>query len=276
MRLLGWLFALAGAVMAGGVHATDGVIEINHAKALAGGGYPVVISQAGSYRLTSNLLQPDSGTTVIRITAANVTLDLNGFSILGSNACSLPPVSCSHNGGGRGIWSASPGNVLVRNGAINGMGNACVYISFGYAVLQDLVVSHCGGDGISTDVGTSGKVHHLVARNNLGTGINLGRGEVADSEATWNGADGIHTVYLVRNSVAFGNDGYGIVIGSAGGSVIGSAMVSNKLHGLSIGAQTTLSASLISNNNSAGAQVQTNGYVFLNGGANLCAPVACP
>ena len=45
--------------------ASDGVIEINQARALQGGvtegdtpGFPVTISQSGSYRLTGNLTVP--------------------------------------------------------------------------------------------------------------------------------------------------------------------------------------------------------------------------
>ncbi len=35
--------------------AADGILEINHASAIAGGGFPVTIAVPGSYRLTSNL-----------------------------------------------------------------------------------------------------------------------------------------------------------------------------------------------------------------------------
>ena len=49
--------------------AVDGVVEINQAKALAGGvtagdtaGFPATISQSGSYRLTGNLTVPDADT----------------------------------------------------------------------------------------------------------------------------------------------------------------------------------------------------------------------
>ena len=36
-------------------------------------GYPVTLSQPGSYRLTSNLVQPDAATSVIRATANDVS-----------------------------------------------------------------------------------------------------------------------------------------------------------------------------------------------------------
>jgi len=44
-------------------------------------GFPVTISEVGSYRLTGNL--SIGSTDAIEITADNVTLDLNGFLIIG-------------------------------------------------------------------------------------------------------------------------------------------------------------------------------------------------
>ena len=67
--------------------AVDGVIEINHASALAGGvtapdlpNYPVTLAGPGSFRLTG-ALAPPAGQHAIVITGSHVTLDLNGFSI---------------------------------------------------------------------------------------------------------------------------------------------------------------------------------------------------
>ena len=70
--------------------AVDGVIEINQTRAVAGGvtagdtaGFPVTISASGSYRLTSDLQVGTSANFGITIGAADVTLDLNGFNIVG-------------------------------------------------------------------------------------------------------------------------------------------------------------------------------------------------
>ena len=60
--------------------ADDGVLGINATCAVQTGrfagdtpGYPVTLSQPGSYRLTSNLVQPDAATSVIRATANDVS-----------------------------------------------------------------------------------------------------------------------------------------------------------------------------------------------------------
>src|SRR5438128_5729077 len=71
------------------IYAVDGVVLIDQNRALAGSvtfgdapGFPVTLSQPGSYRLSGNLTVPDANTTAIEVTANNVTIDLNGFSIL--------------------------------------------------------------------------------------------------------------------------------------------------------------------------------------------------
>src|SRR5947199_6672479 len=83
--------------------AVDGVVLIDQNRALAGGvtpgdapGFPVTISLAGSYRLSGNLTVPNANTTAISITSDNVTIDLNGFSIIGPTVCmGFPVTSCS-------------------------------------------------------------------------------------------------------------------------------------------------------------------------------------
>ena len=69
--------------------AADGEILITQAKALAGNvtpgdtpGYPVTLSKTGSYKLGSNLF-PTANTDGIDITAAFVTVNLNGFALNG-------------------------------------------------------------------------------------------------------------------------------------------------------------------------------------------------
>jgi len=105
--------------------ATDGAIEINHERALAGGvggdlvadpaGYPVILTQPGSYRLTGNLTVPNVNTIAVSVRASNVTLDLGGFAILGPVVCTGSPVtSCSGSGLGSGVTSTSNFRSIVQ------------------------------------------------------------------------------------------------------------------------------------------------------------------
>jgi hypothetical protein len=75
--------------LAGPAGAVDGTIEINQAKVLAAGGFPFIITTPGSYRLTSNLTVPAGKIGIENSaggTAGGVTIDLNGFSIIGPTA----------------------------------------------------------------------------------------------------------------------------------------------------------------------------------------------
>ena len=69
------------------LQAADGVIEINQAIVEANGGFPYVISEPGSYKLSGNLTVPDENTTAIEVGAHGVTVDLNGFAIIGPVQC---------------------------------------------------------------------------------------------------------------------------------------------------------------------------------------------
>ena len=117
-----------------GALAVDGVVLINQSTITnglpncptAGSGALAVICQSGSYRLSGNLTVPDINTTAIQITSDDVTLDPNGFAILGPVACNhrAVPVVCTVKGLGMGpgILSFS-NNVSVSNGDITGMGS---------------------------------------------------------------------------------------------------------------------------------------------------------
>jgi len=91
----------------------------------------VSINLPGIYKLSSNLVVPNENTTAIQINVNNVTIDLNGFAILGPNVCATDGVNvaqpCTKPGAGYAIdgGSAVPFNVentRVLNGTIDGMG----------------------------------------------------------------------------------------------------------------------------------------------------------
>lgn len=267
---------VAALLAACAVHASDGVIEINHAKVMAAGGYPYRITQPGSYRLTSNLTQPDADTNVIEIQASDVTLDLNGFAITGANVCTYsagppPSVSCSGLGDGLGVDSLQP-RVTVRNGSVTGVGFACMRLGQ-QALAHDLSISHCGASGISLVSGTIGRV---LASYNRWEGIFIYGGTVSDSAAMYNGAAGIYIFLwdaVVRHSHSTGNVGSGI--GIYNGTVIGNVVGSNGGAGLEVTSQVSYSGNSI-RANAGGATLLGGGAFLLNGGGNVCDGAACP
>lgn len=177
------LLAVALCAVSAIASAVDGVIEINHARALAGGitpgddpGYPVTISQTGSYRLTGNLSMPDANTTGIEVPSqdAHVSIDLNGFSILGPNDCSQSPsgVNCSANGSGYGV-DLHGANSRLHNGVIAGTGSDGVYAPGQNAIIEGLRIMNAGGYGINAG-GEASIVRGNVIKSVHSDGIRTG------------------------------------------------------------------------------------------------------
>src|SRR5690348_5191897 len=90
------LFLLTIAMSPFCAHAVDGVVLINQSTVMAAGGFPYIISQPGSYKLSGNLTMTTTPTgnyvgncggltspcdIAIGIGNSNVSLDLNGFTI---------------------------------------------------------------------------------------------------------------------------------------------------------------------------------------------------
>ena len=212
-----------------GVPAIDGVVRIDQGRALAGGvtpgdapGFPVTISQPGSYRLTGNLIVPDLNTTAIQITADSVTVDLNGFNIIGPAVCRrTPATTCPPSGTGTGIEAAPEGSagqpptgprgIRVLNGSVRGMG------LFGILLRAD--------DSV---------VERATASGNAGAGIVAG--SVFQSASTGNGSFGI-IANIVRDSMSSQNAGDGIilgVIGPSGGVAAGNVSSQNGGFGIAL------------------------------------------
>lgn len=221
--------------------AVDGVILITQANAMAGNvtpgdapGFPVVISQPGSYRLASNLALPDANTTGIEINASNVTLDLNGFAITGNTVCGTfgisPGVfSCTPNGTGHGILGGTNngfnGNtaITVTNGTISGMGNAGVALDNQFVRVSNVTAISNGRQGIF--VGSGSSVMGCSSISNGNAGIQAGAGStVLNNTVNFNRFSGLvlegATAPGYANNVLFGNGVPGVQGGiQMGGNV---------------------------------------------------------
>ncbi len=163
MRLLA--LALLTVVVALPVFATDGVVEINQTCAVNTGcfpgdsaGFPVTISSPGSYILTGTLFIIDPGADGIRISADNVSINVNGFSLVGPGS-----------GSGNGII-ASGSRTVVRNGFVEGFGNAGIETG-PHSLVRDCHLID-NGTGLQLGSGT-GYVGNNVQGN--GTGVSGGR-----------------------------------------------------------------------------------------------------
>jgi nitrous oxidase accessory protein NosD len=172
--------------------AVDGVIEINQAQALAGGvtpddkpGFPVHITESGSYRLTGNLtINQVSG---IYIMASDVTLDLNGFTVFSSTCSSFTdgifvgPDAVNaeiRNGTVRdfcrhGIFSltSAPGVRVIGMRVLSNAANGLNLEGAGHLV-QGCTVSDNGSAGVRA-LGESAIIGNNI-RNNAGVAIIFG------------------------------------------------------------------------------------------------------
>ena len=212
---LGLILPLAFATAA---LAVDGVIEINQVKALDGGitpgdtaGFPVSITLSGSYRLTGNLTVPNENTHGIVVSTGDVTIDLNGFAILGAVSClGTPPVCSPSTGSGDGISTGSS-RLTVINGTIRGM----------------------GGNGINAGFGDS-RIENVHVTSNIGDGI-LGSQEaiIRGNTVRLNGGNGIRVFFgslVLENTITF-NGGFGILLDSPNGGYANNTLRGNNSAG---------------------------------------------
>ncbi len=182
------------------------VITIDQAKALAGNvtpgdtpGFPVTITQPGSYRLSGPLTVSDFRQYGIVIGAPNVTLDLNGFAVTGPRC---GPTRCQIvQSYASGISVQAPG-AIVANGIVDAFAST----------------------GISSDAGADLLLERVHVRRNGSCGLNLnGATVVRNVVASDNASCGIHTQVggLIQGVVAAGNGQYQVSAGS--GSLLSSS-----------------------------------------------------
>ncbi|MCH9648222.1 MAG: hypothetical protein K0U98_08285 [Deltaproteobacteria bacterium] len=216
------------------VQAVDGVIEINAASAAVGSitpgdtpGFPVTLSEQGSYRLTSNLQVPDLDTTGILITASFVSLDLNGFTIFG-------PGGGLGQGDGIDGSSTSVSGVVIRNGTVRGMGSDGIRLSHRARVEK---VHATGNDFNGINLGEGSIVRDCIASLNGGAGIRVDDGSSLVGNTSldndFNGLD------LGQGSVAMGNASMGNdrsgLIASSSVTVVNNSLLNNGLDGARVG-----------------------------------------
>jgi hypothetical protein len=144
---------------------------------------PYTINMQGSYYLTTNLTG-QAGTNGITILSDNVSLDLNGFALIGVTG-SLAAIRIDPDNTRR--------NIAIHNGTICGWGQWGIYGHFGeYLIIHDVFACSNGVYGISAGSGSivtrctsmghsssgfwlySGSmITECIARKNSGAGIDL-------------------------------------------------------------------------------------------------------
>jgi len=183
---------------------------------------PFTIADPGSYYVTTNLVGV-SGSSAITISNNNVTLDLNGFALLGVPG-SLYAVA----------FANSQTNVIVRNGTMNGW-RIGVHETSGNSrnvVLENLAIFASGSDGILFD--SAADIRDCLCSSNVAIGISVTGGRVMGCTANFNRNSGIemNAGGLVQNCWSGYNGNYGIE--TSGGIVSGCWVQNNVWSGIQV------------------------------------------
>jgi hypothetical protein len=275
------LLAIAVVFTAAVAGASEGQLEINQSCVATGcfpgdaPGFPVTITAAGAYRLTSNLSQTviagiSSATDAILIDSDDVDLDLGGFRI----SCSQPLASgsiCSGSGSGVRV---SPGNfrsgARIANGSIRGMPSNGIDLSNseGNAV-HAMRLFENGMDGV---LGAGGvRIESSIAIDNGGRGFSASAGSVVkDCVARRNGTGISATNAMVLDNLVSSNNGNGMTL-SGRSHIRGNEISHNDDHGVEWsggGPTVRLIQNTFTGNGSS--DLGPSPAFFQDGGGNLC------
>jgi parallel beta-helix repeat protein len=189
---------------------------------------PFNLDHSGSYHLAGDLHLEDPGTNGITISADNVTLDLNGFALIGPGKTV---------GSDDGVHILGDG-VSIVNGTVREWGGSGVYAGSG------------ADNGRYQDL-------HLVLNGGSGLGAN-DRSTVVGCIATDNGSDGISVQYysLIIDSVSSSNGGDGIWARS--GTVSNCVAASNTGNGIEAWTNTLVTGN-VADYNTVGIHVTGSG-----------------
>ena len=166
---------------------------------------PFTIDQCGSYFLT-DCLTGVSGQNGITVTADNVTIDLNGFALIGVN------------GSGDGIQvPVTISSLTVRNGSVRSWRE----------------------DGVDAANARESRFENLRSYGNVGTGLKIGDYSIVENCGGANGGNGISTGggCTITNCTANGSGGIGILAGPTN-RVAGCTARLNGGHGIQVGSDS--------------------------------------
>jgi Right handed beta helix region len=249
--------------------------EISASKTPGDANSSFKITEPGSYYLADNITG-EAGKHGIEITASNVTLDLNGFALIGvtdslngvddenGNVAVAVMNGSVSNWSGRGVNHGSKGGCVTK---IRSHHNG----TYGILANDSTVVDECtavqnGSDGIRGAHFTL--VRNCISRSNGGNGIFGGSGfTVLNCVAVSNVGDGIHletgssTLSFVNVNTCTSSDNGGVGINL---SVVG--IVTNSIATQNVGGGISASNSLIRGNTA----VDNTGFNINCAGGSTC------
>jgi hypothetical protein len=199
-------------------HAGNGIIDINATCASSScfpgdnvSGFPVTITESGTYQLTSNLVSTVTDLNVIEIFVDNVTINLNGFAIIGPKTCTgtgstLTCTNTTMTSDGIGSVGVN-NNIVIKNGSIRGLDAGIILNGLGNKVMN-VTVSETD-DGI---INPNGVIENCIANRNLVGFRSIHNSLVANvlvKDSAANGNKSFSAIARVCSDVFFINNGNG-------------------------------------------------------------------
>ncbi len=251
-----------------GPQGPPGLPALNAIALTGNSGFPIVIQQAGSYMLQGNL-NPAANTDAIDLKADNVTIDLNGFAIIGS--ATQPSVWA--------IAGSSQSGTIVKNGSLNGL---CPGLGPN-SLIESVIALNCNSTD-AIDVGSNstvlrsqalnGHVEGIVCSIGQNGGINSGSNCLfSDDTAANNPGNGMNCGGSGCNftrDTANGNGGDGLNCSGSGCLYEGNVADSNALYGVSAFDQTSAMTENVFSGNGAAPFWEASSL-----GTNLCNGTKC-
>jgi parallel beta-helix repeat protein len=253
------------------------------------------VTQPGSYYLTGNITAV-ANKHGIEIAASGVTLDLNGFELVGvpgmgafdgvsvtaSGLTNIAVLNGSlRNWGGDGVDTGSAFSFASRVEGVRASENS----GMGIRVGRGATVSNCAAAGNSDSgivVAESCSVTDSTASLNLFAGIEAGDGStVANCSSAFNSGPGL----TVRNSVTLSNctanaNGAAGISAALHCTLLNCAVYNNNGIGIATSDGSTISSCTASGNNGGGFLIDngssiSNSVAFGNGQVGITATFAC-
>ncbi len=273
LALYACMLVMTLSIAAAPARAGDGVFEINQSCATTTGcfpgdsaGFPVTITDPGSYQLTSDLLLSTANVDAIKFSTTTdpiVTIDLRGFAITGVVTCTGEPAVCTGTGSGDGI--DGDGFATIRNGTVRGMGAIGIRAGAG-SIVENVLVEQNGTYGIQLSAGGG--------RRSIVRGCRVLRNGDDGLGVSFQDGNGNPAGQVITGNLVAGNGGYGIR--GQGSTVVGNVVANNLEAGIFLNGNGGYADNLVFGNNGGNVQDQ----VVNSGdeiGGNLCGDdTVCP
>lgn len=230
--------------------ALQSILGATGAWACTGISTPTTISASGSYCLSNNITATENNNG-ITITASDVTLDLQGYTIKGTNQT------------GTGIYGTEITNIEIKNGTVRDFGNN---IDLTVDFVRAINIRSLNPADITLNLGNGAFVKDCLFTGSPSSGPAVGTASIFVNSISYDNGDGsgfnLLGAGLVTGSVAVGNIN-GIYVGE-GTTVTNNATSGNQAEGISLGGNN-----LVDQNTAYGNNLSNQGY------ANISACTTC-